>query len=64
MEAVGRLAAGVAHDFNNMLMVIQGFTDILAKGMGGPGMRERSVQEICKTTDRAAALTQQLLAFR
>jgi two-component system cell cycle sensor histidine kinase/response regulator CckA len=63
MEAVGRLAGGVAHDFNNMLMVIQGFSDIMAKSLPSDDKRQMYVGEIRKATERAASLTQQLLTF-
>ncbi len=63
MEAVGRLAGGVAHDFNNMLMVIQGFSDIMAKSLPTDDKRQMYVGEIRKATERAASLTQQLLTF-
>jgi two-component system cell cycle sensor histidine kinase/response regulator CckA len=63
MEAVGRLAGGVAHDFNNMLMVIQGFSDITAKSLSADDKRQAYIGEIRKATERAAALTQQLLTF-
>lgn len=63
MEAVGRLAGGVAHDFNNLLTGIRGFTDILL-GNTREGEASRSdLLEIQRATERAAALTGQLLAF-
>lgn len=63
MEAVGRLAGGAAHDFNNMLMVIRGFTDVLAREIPGEDRKLRYIGEIRKAVDRAADLTQQLLVF-
>ncbi len=61
-EAIGRLAGGVAHDFNNMLAVIVGYSDLLLKDVAEPRMRLR-LDEIHKAADRATALTQQLLAY-
>ncbi|MCX6071005.1 MAG: response regulator [Chloroflexi bacterium] len=63
MEAVSRLAGGVAHDFNNMLMVIQGFTDIMLRSTPAESTHVRYLQEIRKATDRAASVSDQLLAF-
>ncbi len=62
MQAVGRLASGIAHDFSNMLSVILGYSELL----GEPnlaGSSEKSVEEIRKAAERAASLTRQLLAF-
>ncbi len=63
MEAVGRLAGGVAHDFNNMLMVIRGFVDVLAREIPEADRKMRYIGEIRKAVDRSADLTQQLLVF-
>lgn len=61
MEIVSRLTRGVAHDINNMLMVIVGYSEVLAKDLPEEGRGRRSLGEIRKATNRAAALTQQLL---
>lgn len=63
MESVGRLAGGVAHDFNNMLSIILGYGEIaLDKLHQGDPLRE-DMQEIVEAGRRSAALTRQLLAF-
>ena len=63
MEAVGRLAGGVAHNFNNMLMVIRGRAALSLNRIHSEHPLRRDLNEIVKTTDRAASLTRQLLAF-
>jgi len=62
MEAVGRLAGGIAHDFNNLLTAISGYSEFLIGGTPDPKLR-RYAEEIKRASDRAAALTGQLLAF-
>ncbi|MFZ5795976.1 MAG: PAS domain-containing protein [Sphingomonas sp.] len=63
MEAVGQLTGGVAHDFNNLLTVIQSATDLLKRPGLSDERRERYIDAISDTADRAAKLTGQLLAF-
>jgi PAS domain S-box-containing protein len=63
MEAVGRLAGGVAHEVNNMMTIILGFSDLLSRGGSDPDDQQREVEEIRKAALRAAKITAQLLAF-
>jgi two-component system, cell cycle sensor histidine kinase and response regulator CckA len=63
MEAVGRLAGGVAHDFNNMMMIIMGFSDFLLTTLARDDPRWADADEIRKAADRAMHLTRQLLGF-
>jgi two-component system, cell cycle sensor histidine kinase and response regulator CckA len=62
LEAVGQLAGGVAHDFNNVLLVIRGYASVLRSSLADPQQIE-DVDEITRAADRAADLTRQLLAF-
>jgi signal transduction histidine kinase len=63
MEAVGRLAGGVAHDFNNILTVISGYATMLSKRLENNPSLRREADEIQTSADRAATLTRQLLAL-
>jgi len=63
MEAVGQLAGGVAHDFNNILTVIHGHASLLMAKAKLSGDNARSAQQIIQAAERASALTRQLLAF-
>ena len=63
MEAIGRLAGGVAHDFNNILTAILGYTEIVSSNVEDGTELRRDIDEIHAGGLRAAALTQQLLAF-
>jgi two-component system cell cycle sensor histidine kinase/response regulator CckA len=63
MEAVGRLAGGVAHDFNNALAVITGYADLLQVNLSPEDPLRKHAEEVGKAGRRAAALTRQLLGF-
>ena len=63
MDAVGRLAGGVAGDFNNVLTVITGYSDLLRAQIPGASPLRRFADEILYAGERAAALTRQLLTF-
>jgi PAS domain S-box-containing protein len=63
MEAVGRLAGGVAHDFNNTLTVITGYSRMLLERLDLPEEFQGEIEEIAQAADRAAELTSQLLIF-
>ncbi|MBI5382242.1 MAG: PAS domain S-box protein [Opitutae bacterium] len=63
LDAVGRLAGGVAHDFNNLISVINGYCQIVAEKIGDNPALRRDIEEIHKAGQKAATLTRQLLAF-
>jgi two-component system cell cycle sensor histidine kinase/response regulator CckA len=63
MEAVGQLAGGVAHDFNNVLSAIFGYAELLTEELPAGSAARQDVDEIRKAATRAASLTRQLLAF-
>jgi signal transduction histidine kinase len=63
MEAVGQLAGGIAHDFNNLLLIVSSYADILGQSFEEDDPRRDDAAEISRASDRAAALTRQLLTF-
>jgi PAS domain S-box-containing protein len=63
MEAIGQLAAGVAHDFNNILTIIQGHAGLMQHKMDASNPLARSLDQIAQASNRAATLVRQLLMF-
>jgi signal transduction histidine kinase/ActR/RegA family two-component response regulator len=63
LEAIGHLTGGVAHDFNNILMVIEGYSDLLLGEASGDGTTRRDLREIQHAARRGSDLARQLLAF-
>ncbi|WP_425619042.1 ATP-binding protein [Anatilimnocola sp. NA78] len=63
MEAVGTLAGGVAHEFNNLLQAMQAYTRFALEGLDAQEQRYQDLQQVLAAADRAAALTRQLLGF-
>ncbi|MGZ8783679.1 MAG: ATP-binding protein [Gaiellaceae bacterium] len=63
MEAVGQLAGGIAHDFNNLLLIVGSYADMLHESFEDDDPRRADASEIRLASDRAAALTRQLLTF-
>ena len=63
MEVLGQLAASIAHDFNNILSVIMGYSNLITTVVGLDGLLKKYAEEIRLASERAAGLTRQLLVF-
>ena len=63
LEAVGSLAGGIAHEFNNLLQAIRGYTQYAMEGLQADDHRHQDLEQVVKASDRAAALTRELLGF-
>lgn len=63
MEAMGLLAGGLAHDFNNILMVVSGFTEMALQSLEDDHEARANIEEVLKASHSASSLTRQLLAF-
>ena len=63
MEAIARLAGGVANDFNNLLTVITGYTGLIRSGLDPEHPLQKDLQQVIQSTERAIGLTNQLLAI-
>jgi len=63
METIGQLASGVAHDFNNLITVINGYSQLMLMDLAPDDVQHASVQEVKKAGEQAATLVRQLLVF-
>lgn len=63
MEAVGRMAGGIVHDFNNILTSIGGHVRLILEEADAASQQREDLEEVLRATDRATSLTRQLLAF-
>src|SRR6185503_9270873 len=63
MEAIGRLAGGVAHDFNNIMTAVMGYAQIASESLPEDAPARDDLHEILRASGRASELTRQLLAF-
>ncbi len=63
LAAVGRLTGGIAHDFNNLLTVLMGFSELVRARVANDRVARNDIEQVVRAAERAAALTQRLLAF-
>lgn len=63
LESIGRLAGGVAHDFNNLMTAVMGYTELVASSLSADDPRRGDLAQVERAAARAGELTQQLLAF-
>lgn len=63
MEALGTLAGGISHDFNNILGIIMGYTEIISSDLGEEHPLQEEIQQVLRAAGRAKDLVQQILAF-
>ncbi|MHC4401137.1 MAG: PAS domain S-box protein [Planctomycetota bacterium] len=63
LEAIGGLAGGIAHEFNNLLQAIGGYTKYAMEGLSPEEQRHQDLEQVLKAADRATTLTRQLLGF-
>jgi signal transduction histidine kinase len=63
MEVISQLSSGVAHDFNNILAIIVGYSDLISLNLSAESSLQKYVEEIRHASNRAAGLTRQLLVF-
>jgi PAS domain S-box-containing protein len=63
LESIGRLAGGIAHDFNNILTIINGYSDMALSKLGEDHPSRQNIQQVRKSGEKAANLTEQLLVF-
>jgi PAS domain S-box-containing protein len=63
LDALARVAGGFAHDFNNLLMILSGASELLDRSLGAESLSRVYIDQIQQSTDKAAAITHQLLAF-
>jgi two-component system cell cycle sensor histidine kinase/response regulator CckA len=63
LEAMGRMAGSIAHDFNNQLTVIRGYADLIAKGITPGTPRQAEMEQLASAVSRAASITREVLEF-